>query len=687
MYAVRRKGENTGIPTLLVVLLSLLLVASQAQGQSTWEMRVCADPSAYPFSSRERAGIDNRIAGILADELSAELNYVWTPINLGAVRQHLHPGNCDLLMGVVEGAEGVLNTVPYYQAPFVFVYRQDAGFELGSLEDEVLQELRIAVNPNGLAQSALSELGLLESAVTIRPNRAVRGAARVAPLIESVLEDEVDGAIVYGPEATPFVQEHPDELRLEPVTPQIVPPLIQMFRIVTMGVRPGDQAFRDRLNIALGSRWEEIQAVFEEFGVPVTQLPAPFMTEPTAENLVRIGAVLPLSAGQPAVTDPLGNAAHMGALIAEDTIARGGAAGEATGSESAPKVLIASSPDAASAERAAERMIVTEDVVAIIGGLGSEQAFALNRVAGERDVLFFNLGAIDHELRAESCSRNTFHVEASEAMYLDALAEWFSMEGHARWFIVHEGSDEGRELLEQALLSVEAEADSEVVGEIELPPGPGASPEAFSAIEEEQADIVLLLLAPADQEFFLSQHGVQGPDVTVTGLPFPVMQTREYLGRLHQFAPPSARFRAALWETTLRDHGAEELNERFISRSGEPLDPSGWAAYAAVRIIHQAANAADGTETGQLIGYLEEPGNEFDLHKGPGVSFHPHNHQLRQPLYMIELDPEAPWGREVSSRMALAGLVGQVPREDGNAYLERLDRLGESGEFDTCSFR
>ncbi|MEX2542101.1 MAG: ABC transporter substrate-binding protein [Trueperaceae bacterium] len=687
MNSLRRRGGPIEIPTLLVALLSVLLMNPHAHGQNGWEMRVCADPAAYPFSSRESAGIDNRIAQILADELSAELSYVWTPINLGAVRQHLHPGDCDLLMGVAEGAEGVLNTIPYYQAPFVFVYRQDSGLELRSLEDENLRELRIAVNPNGLAQFALSELGLGGSAVTVRPNRAVRGAERITPLIDRVLEGEVDAAIVYGPEAAPFVREHPAELQIEPVTPQIVPPLIQMFRIVTMGVRPGDEAFRDRLNIALGKRWEEIQAVFEEFGVPLTQLPAPFVAEQVQENLIRIGAVLPVTAGQPGISDPLGNAARLGALIAEDTIARGAAASEAGAANSAPKVLIASSPSAAAAERAAERMIATEDVVAIIGGLGSEQAFALNGVAAERDVLFFNLGAIDAELRGAECSRNTFHIEASAAMYLDALAEWFSQAGHARWLVVYEGSEEGRELLEQALLAVDG-VDSEVVGEIELPPGPAAYQEGFSAIEEEQADLVLLLLAPRDQELFLSQYGVQGPDVTVTGMPFPVMQTRDYLGRLQQSAPPGARFRAALWDTTLADHGAEELNERFVSRSGEPMDPSGWAAYAAIRIIHHAANEASGTETGQLVDYLESPAAEFNLHKGPGTTFRPHNHQLRQPLYMIELDPDAPWGREVSSRIALADLAGQLPREpDGDAYLERLDRLGESGEQDSCDFQ
>jgi ABC-type branched-subunit amino acid transport system substrate-binding protein len=548
--------------------------------------------------------------------------------------------------------------------------------QLETLNDEVLQQLEIVVAPNGLAQYALVQLGLSVNVVTRTPDRSERGASRISPLIDAVLQEEADVAIVYGPEAAPYGQENPEELEIVPVTPEIVPPLVQMFRIVTMGVRQGDETFRDRLNVALANRWEEVQAVFESLGVPVLESLAPLAGEVGSGDVLRIGAVLPVGTGQPAITDAMGNAAWTGALMSEDLLAVA-----AEGGQLRPDVLIASAPNSAAAERAAHRLAITEGVTAVIGGIGTEQARALSRAAEERNFIFFNLAAADAELRGEECSPNTFHVEASEAMYLDTIIKWFVNSGHLRWFFVYEASEESRELYELAQDSLsrigqdEGPGESEAAGEgaleagaSEVPANLGAYRDALDSIARAEPDVVLMLLPPEAQEFFLSQYARLGSNIPITEMPLPVMQTREFLARLRQSSPESALVRAALWEATLQDHGAADLNERFASRFGEPLDPSGWAAYSAVGIAFQAALAVrEEPEEGQsgtggsegdnepearasrpdvdrLIEYLESPEAVFDLAKGPGISFRPHDHQLSQPLYVIELDPEAPRG-------------------------------------------
>lgn len=664
---MKRQGNSWHF-LLLVVATVLLGSAALAQANETsWELRVCADPAAYPFSSQDRPGVDNRIVEILADEMRAELHYVWTPINLTAVRRHLHTGNCDLLMGTSAGADGVLNTVPYYRAPFVFAYRRDAGFELTSMNDDVLSELQIAVNPNGLAQYALSELDLGENVVTVSPNRGVRGAARIRPLMQTVLDGDADVAIVYGPEAAAFAQEHAGELRLEPVAPLILPPLIQMYRILTLGVRPGDEAFRDQLNIALSNRWTEIQEVFAEYDFPLVPLQAPQVNQPQHPDILKVGAVLPLPLTQPAITDPLARAARIGALLAEDEIAN--AVTEAAAGEELAKVkvLLANSPDAAAARRAAERMLATDGVSVLVGGIGDGQALALSEVAAERRLPFFNIGSVDSELRSE-CRRTTFNIEASEQMYLAALAEWHGSRGEERWFVLFEGSPEGdrlMELTERALRRTEPE----LVGSVRLEGKAHEYREVFDAIDRAEPDLVVLLMNPIDQEAFLSRYDLEGLDLPVSSMPFPVMQTREYFGRFLQVAPRSAKFRVNLWDTTLEEDGAAELNSDFVSRSGEPMDPTGWAAYAAVRISYRANSFSEGN-IDEMIGFLEDPATEFDLRKGSPVFFSRYDHQLRQPLYVIELDPDAPWGREVSRRIALAQVVASVRPEGDEDHRE-----------------
>jgi hypothetical protein len=51
-----------------------------------------------------------------------------------------------------------------------------------------------------------------------------------------------------------------------------------MYINISVGVRIGDDALRDEIDLALAARWEEINAVFEEFHIPTMDLPRPTPT-------------------------------------------------------------------------------------------------------------------------------------------------------------------------------------------------------------------------------------------------------------------------------------------------------------------------------------------------------------------------------------------------------------------------
>ncbi|CAN5725101.1 hypothetical protein BH23GEM7_BH23GEM7_22680 [soil metagenome] len=83
--------------------------------------------------------------------------------------------------------------------------------------------------------------------------------------------------------------------------------------------------------------------------------------------------------------------------------------------------------EAASVESVAAagaRLLREEQVFALLGGLDEPAASALGEVAERQPALFLNLGSASDVLRGERCRRTTFHVQASEAMYRDALSEW-----------------------------------------------------------------------------------------------------------------------------------------------------------------------------------------------------------------------------------------------------------------------
>jgi len=272
-----------------LALGATLLLNAWAAAQD-WEMRVCADPNNLPYSNRQEEGFENRIAEILADELRAELSYVWYPQRQLQVREVFREGACDLVMGVADGHPLFLTTLPYYQSTYVFVYREDSPFEIDSLDDPDLRGLSIGVQvPGGEGSAippvqALANRGLAENFVGFSIFGDYNQPNPLEPIVGAVAEGEVDVAVVWGPIAGYFAQKQAVPLKLVPVTPPIEPPFLPMVFSISIGLRLGDEDFRDVLDRALAARWDEIQAVLDEFGVPRLPLPNPGMTGSTRDG-------------------------------------------------------------------------------------------------------------------------------------------------------------------------------------------------------------------------------------------------------------------------------------------------------------------------------------------------------------------------------------------------------------------
>jgi ABC-type branched-subunit amino acid transport system substrate-binding protein/ABC-type amino acid transport substrate-binding protein len=668
---------------ILALLLLLDTPAAQAQAGDAagqWELRVCVAASDVPASTPEHTGFEDRIAGILARQLGARLTLVGAPRGRDMVRQHLWTGDCDVIMEVADGADGVLNTIPYYRTPFVFLYRKSAPFRISSLADDVLQTLRIGTYPFSIPFLALDNRGLQENLVILALAGTEEGPDQNRPLLEGLQAGTLDVAVVYGPVAGWFAQQHPGEWELVAVTPQIEPPLLEMYRTWTMGVRPGDESLRDRLDIALAQRWTDIQAVFAEFNVPLLPLPQPTEAAAADGRRLRIGMVLPLVVSEPALTDSASAGARSGALLAEGLLASA-----AVDAGLQLDLLLASAPDGPTAARAAQRLLAVEGVAALIGGLGSGQDRILSGLSEAAQVPFLNIGS-PAAGQERTCRKFTFQVAASSAMYLDALAEWFGALGSRRWFFVYEDSVSGQALYRRAVAAVTALQGSEA-GSAALLKGQRVYYDRLEELAAGKPDVVLVLLEPVDQEWFLLQYEAFGLTFPVTGFPAAETQTREFYARLLQAAPAAAAgYRVELWEPTLSVFGAGELNDRFLGRWGNPMDSSAWAAWAATGILFSAARSTGSLEGRTLREHLLAPDAFFDVKKGPGVSFRPWDQQLRQPLYVVSLTAGADWGLSPQRMLALASLAGEVPAgllPQADPLL-RLDQLGDGPQERHC---
>lgn len=241
-------------------------------------MRVCADFNRMPFSNRDAAGFENKIAQVLADEMGATLTFEWWPQRDVMVNNALRPGDCDVVIGVAEGQAGVLTTLSYYRAPFVFVYRADAGYDITTFDDAVLRDLRLGVEPYmGPTHQAFMTRGLGDHIVQ---EFNYMGGDVDDPLIgaiQAVEEGTVDVVAVWGPAAGYYAAQSPVPLVVQPVPP-FEPPFIPMYVNISIGVREGDEELRDLLDLAIANAWDEINAILEEYNVPTMPLPRPTAT-------------------------------------------------------------------------------------------------------------------------------------------------------------------------------------------------------------------------------------------------------------------------------------------------------------------------------------------------------------------------------------------------------------------------
>lgn len=102
-------------------------------------------------------------------------------------------------------------------------------------------------------------------------------------------------------------------------------------------------------------------------------------------------------------------------------------------------------------------------------------------------------------------------------------------------------------------------------------------------------------------------------------------ERREALERWQGAKPEGVR--VVDWHPSLARFGAEQLNQRFETRFGSPMDERVWVAWMAVMVATEAA--LRNTTLERL---------RFDGHKGARLSFRSEDHTLRQPLYVVAGD-------------------------------------------------
>jgi branched-chain amino acid transport system substrate-binding protein len=302
--------------------------------------------------------------------------------------------------------------------------------------------------------------------------------------------------------------------------------------------------------------------------------------------------------------------------------------------------------------------LVKEGVSVLVGGGDERSAEALREVAREGNALFLNVGSAADRLRTERCDRHTFHVFASVEMQVGAVGVWLIEEKKARRWAVLTESDE----LRRAVSALAEARGATVVDDALAVSGTTDWRPALERFRAAAPEALWIGLPPGSLSGFFQQYGpagLSGPLVGITPGAVGLPNLRQ--GVLGGVWP-------VIWYHTLEKYSARDLNSRHKRRFGEPLDGASWSAWAALKLVGEAA--VRGSTTPQAILEYLETDPPFDGHKGRPLTFRKRDHQLRQPLYLAQARPVTA-GENGSSAVEV---VAEVPRGNLDAvFLSTAD--------------
>ena len=273
------------------LLACLLLVSGVASvpaevGEMT-ALKVCADPFMLPFSNRKEQGFENKIAQLFAQKLGVELQYEFFPQRIGFIRNTLKAESesgtgykCDLVMSAPVNFERAAATNPYYTSSYALVMARGRGMDDVTSPEMLVEmvsnglEIRFGVTDRGQDQFWVFRHGLMGSIV---PYQGQPGDPEVYPgktLTEDLLAGRIDAAIIWGPTIGYFAKtmEGGENLIILPLSDDPTSAYLKFTFTVAMAVRHGEKEWKDTVNQLIAENQAEINAILEDYGVPLLPL-------------------------------------------------------------------------------------------------------------------------------------------------------------------------------------------------------------------------------------------------------------------------------------------------------------------------------------------------------------------------------------------------------------------------------
>ncbi len=261
-----------------------------------------------------------------------------------------------------------------------------------------------------------------------------------------------------------------------------------------------------------------------------------------------------------------------------------------------------------------------------------------------RGLVFFNAGAIDDRLREEDCRPNVIHSAPTRSMLADGLAQYLVSKRWLRWLLVT-GSHDPDRLYADALRRAAARFGARIVQERVFEDTGGAR-RTDSGLVQIQRQMPLFLQGAPDHDVLVA---ADESEVFASYLPYRTREPRPVAG--------SAGLVPKSWDAAHDQWGANQLQGRFMqmfSRRMTALDGQAWAA---ARMIGEAASRVGSADPKAISAYLTGPDFALAAFKGQKLTLRDWNLQLRQPILLAD-------GRTIASVSPQEGFLHQFSELD-----------------------
>ena len=296
------------------------------------------------------------------------------------------------------------------------------------------------------------------------------------------------------------------------------------------------------------------------------------------------------------------------------------------------------------AEKPAVGAFMEGDAPLVVADLPADLLLMAADAGRARNLLFFNIGAIDDRLREEDCRGNVIHVAPTRSMLADGLAQYLVWNQWRRWFLIVGTHAEDR-LFGDALRRSAKRFGARIVQEKTFEDTGGAR-RTDSGIAQIQRQLPVFT------------QGVPAYDVLVAAdesevfagyLPYRTWDPRPVAG--------SAGLVPTSWDPSFDQWGAVQMQSRFMKMFGRRMTARDMQAWSAVRMIGEAAARTRSFDPGTLLKFLT--GSDFALaaFKGQRLTLRDWNLQLRQPILLSD-------GKMVVSVSPQEGFLHQVSELD-----------------------